>query len=115
MMNRCYKEEYGCNFTSVIPTNIFGPYDNFSIEDGHVIPGLIHKCHIAKERGEDFVIWGSGAPLRQFVFSLDLGRLMVWVMREYEETDPIILSVDEEEEVSIGEVAQMIAEVTSRW
>jgi GDP-L-fucose synthase len=51
VMNKCYKEEYGCNFTSVIPTNIYGPEDNFSIDDGHVIPGLIHKCYLAKKNG----------------------------------------------------------------
>merc|ERR1711998_465559 len=51
VQNRCYKEQYGCNFTSVIPTNIFGPHDNFNIEDGHVLPGLIHKCYTAKQTG----------------------------------------------------------------
>lgn len=58
VMNRCYKEEYGCNFTSIIPTNVYGPYDNFCIEGGHVIPGLIHKCYLAQQTGTDFVIWG---------------------------------------------------------
>jgi GDP-L-fucose synthase len=66
-MNRAYKEEYGCNFTSIIPTNIYGPSDNFSIENGHVIPGLIHKCYIAKRDNTPFSIWGSGTPLRQFM------------------------------------------------
>jgi GDP-L-fucose synthase len=51
VLNHCYNEEYGCNFTSIIPTNIYGPHDNFSIEDGHVIPGLIHKCYTAKKNG----------------------------------------------------------------
>jgi GDP-L-fucose synthase len=110
VMNRCYKEEYGCNFTSIIPTNIYGPHDNFNIEDGHVIPGLIHKCYNAMQaENADFVIWGSGTPLRQFIFSHDLARLTYWVLKNYEETDPIILSVGEEDEVSIGDVAQMIA------
>ncbi|GMH83162.1 hypothetical protein TrVE_jg3744 [Triparma verrucosa] len=104
-MNRAYKEEYGCNFTSIIPTNIYGPSDNFSIENGHVIPGLIHKCFIAKRDGTPFTIWGSGTPLRQFMYSLDLAELTVWVMREYHSADPIIISVDEEAEVSIKDVA----------
>lgn len=68
-MNRAYAEEYGCNFTSIIPTNIYGPHDNFSIKNGHVIPGLIHKCYIAKRDNTPFTIWGSGKPLRQFVYS----------------------------------------------
>lgn len=84
VMNRCYREQYGCRFTSVIPTNVFGPHDNFSIEDGHVIPGLIHKCFLAKRDGHPFVIWGSGSPLRQFIHSMDLGALLVWTLRHYE-------------------------------
>jgi len=110
VLNRCYNEEYGCNFTSIIPTNIYGPHDNFSIEGGHVIPGLIHKCYLAKQNGTDFVIWGSGKPLRQFVYSIDLAKLSIWVMREYHSPEPIILSVGEEDEISIGEVAHLIAE-----
>jgi len=108
-MNRAYAEEYGCNFTSIIPTNIYGPHDNFSIENGHVIPGLIHKCYIAKKENTPFTIWGSGEPLRQFIYSLDLAELAVWVMREYHSPDPITLSVDESAEVSIKDVAYAVA------
>lgn len=108
-MNRAYAEEYGCNFTSIIPTNIYGPYDNFSIQNGHVIPGLIHKCYKSKKEGKPFTIWGSGTPLRQFIYSLDLAELTVWVMREYHSPDPITLSVDEEAEVSIKDVALSVA------
>lgn len=110
VMNRCYSEEYGCTFTSIIPTNVYGPADNYSIEDGHVIPGLIHKCYIAKRDGTPYTIWGTGSPLRQFIHSADLAELTVWVMRSYEEVDPIILSVDEDDEVSIRDVALAIAE-----
>ncbi|KAK2162699.1 hypothetical protein LSH36_93g03041 [Paralvinella palmiformis] len=90
VQNRAYHVQHGCHFTSVIPTNVFGPHDNFSIEDGHVLPGLMNKVYKAK-----------GAPLRQFIYSLDLARLFIWVLREYPEIDPIILSVGEEDEVSI--------------
>jgi len=110
VMNRCYKDQHGCNFTSVVPTNIYGPHDNFNIQDGHVIPGLIHKCYIAKQTGGDFSIWGSGSPLRQFIYSEDLARLMIWTLREYTEVEPIILSVGEKDEVSIKDVALMIAD-----
>ncbi|CAM9217442.1 unnamed protein product [Sphacelaria rigidula] len=109
VLNRCYKEEYGCNFTSVIPTNIYGKHDNFSIDNGHVLPGLIHKCYKAKQAGEDLHVWGTGSPLRQFIYNVDLGALMVWTMRKYESVDPIILSVGEEDEVSIADAAKMIA------
>jgi len=108
-MNRAYAEEYNCNFTSIIPTNIFGPHDNFSIQNGHVIPGLIHKCYLAKQNNTPFTIWGSGTPLRQFIYNLDLAELTVWVMREYHSPDPITLSVDEEAEVSIKDVALAVA------
>jgi len=110
VLNQCYKDEYGCNFTSIIPTNIYGAHDNFSIEDGHVIPGLIHKCYLAKKNGTDLTIWGSGKPLRQFIYSIDLAKLTIWTMRQYHSPEPIILSVGEEDEVSIGRVAELVAE-----
>ncbi|KAK7242028.1 GDP-L-fucose synthase [Aureococcus anophagefferens] len=101
VMNRCYAEEYGCKFTAVIPTNIYGPHDNFSVNGGHVVPGLIHKCYVAKRDGTRVhAVWGSGAPLRQFIYSVDLAALTVWVMRSYDSADSIILSVGEEDEVS---------------
>lgn len=108
-MNRAYAEEYNCNFTSIIPTNIYGPDDNFSIQNGHVIPGLIHKCYIAKKENTSFNIWGSGSPLRQFIYSVDLAELTVWVMRDYHSPEPITLSVDEAAEVSIKDVALSVA------
>ena len=80
---------------------------------------LLHanKCYLAKQSGEPFTVWGSGQPLRQFIFSKDLARLIVWVLFEYEDVEPIILSVDESAEASIAEVAQVgrasIAEVAS--
>jgi GDP-L-fucose synthase len=110
VLNQCYKDEYNCNFTSIIPTNIYGPHDNFGIEDGHVIPGLIHKCYLAKKNGTDLTIWGSGKPLRQFIYSEDLARLTVWTMRSYHSPEPIILSVGEEDEVPISRVAELVAE-----
>lgn len=110
VQNKMYHAQHGMNCTSIIPTNIYGMHDNFSIEDGHVIPGLIHKCYLAKENGTDFTIWGSGSPLRQFIYSHDLARLTVWVLRDYHDVNPIILSVGEEEEVSIADVAKYVAE-----
>jgi GDP-L-fucose synthase len=108
-MNHCYHEQYGVQFTSIIPTNVYGPHDNFNIEDGHVIPGLIHKSYLAKQNNEDFTIWGSGKPVRQFIFSEDLAALTVWVLRSYTEIEPIILCGDEEAETSIADVAGMVA------
>ncbi|TPX39666.1 GDP-L-fucose synthase [Synchytrium endobioticum] len=108
VINKAYHDQHGCQFTSVIPTNIFGPHDNFNLEDSHVIPGLIHKCYLAKKNDTKFIVSGSGTPLRQFIYSYDLARLFVWALRQYKEIDPIILSVGEEEEVTIRQVADAI-------
>ena len=110
VQNRAYHEQHGCQFTSIIPCNVFGPHDNFNVQQGHVIPGLINKAHAAKRDGTVFEIWGTGAPLRQFIYSLDLARLTVWVVREYAEVEPIVLATDEEDEVSIKDVAMMVLE-----
>jgi GDP-L-fucose synthase len=110
VMNKCYNEQYGCNFTSIIPTNIYGPHDNFNIEDGHVIPGLIHKCYLAKQTNSDFNIWGTGKPLRQFIYSHDLAKLIIWTMTNYHSPEPIILSVDEDAEISIADLSEHIAD-----
>lgn len=113
VQNRAYSQQYGRCYTAVIPTNVFGPHDNFSIEDGHVLPGLIHKAYIAQKEGKPLVVWGSGSPRRQFIYSLDLARLFLWVLREYSEVDPIILSVGEDDEVSIKEAAEAVVESLS--
>ena len=109
VLNRAYSREHGLRCTAVIPTNIYGAHDNFSIEAGHVVPGLVHKCLRAQREGADFVVWGSGAPLRQFIHAADLAALTVWALREYDSVEPIILSVDEADEVSIADVARLVA------
>lgn len=111
VQNRLYYNEYGCKFTSVIPTNIFGPFDNFSLTEGHVIPSLIHKCFLARKLDQPFVVAGSGTPLRQFIYSMDLAKLLAWTLDSYDDVSPIILSVDEADEVSIRHVATAIANV----
>ena len=68
---RAYREQYGLNYVSVIPTNVYGPNDNFNIDNGHVLPALIHKCYLAKNNNTDFSVWGSGKPLREFIYSED--------------------------------------------
>ena len=107
--SKAYREQYGDNFICVIPTNIYGENDNYSLEDGHVIPALIHKCHIAKQNKEPFVVRGTGKPLRQFIYSRDLARLLLWVLESYNDKESIILSVSENDEISIKDVATLIA------
>ena len=106
---RAYKEQYGLNYKSVIPTNIYGPNDNYDIINGHVVPSLIHKCYLARENKTDFTIWGSGKPLREFIFSRDVARLTEWVLENYEENEPIILSTSDE--ISIKDVVDIIIEI----
>merc|ERR1711909_78233 len=110
VQNKAYHEQHGCQFTSIVPCNVFGPHDNFNVQQGHIIPGTHQQSLEAKKNGTPFEIWGTGSPLRQFIYSLDLARLFVWVLREYEEVEPVILATDEEDEVSIKEVAEMILE-----
>jgi len=108
VQNHAYKEEFGCNFTSAIPTNVFGPYDNYDLEDAHVIPALVHKCYLAKKNNSPFIIGGTGKPLRQFIYSRDLAKMFIWMLREYDDVEPVILSVGEKEEVTIKQVADAI-------
>jgi len=106
---RLYRENAGCDFVCVVPTNIYGKFDNFSLEDAHVLPALIHKCFLAKQDNIDFVVKGSGTPLRQFILSTDLAKLIMCVLLSSEPIDNIILSVGEEDEVSIETIARLIA------
>ncbi|BES97285.1 unnamed protein product [Nesidiocoris tenuis] len=110
VLNRGYHEQHKKMFTSVVPCNVFGPWDNFNEEHSHVIPGLIRKLHKSTNEGSaTFTVFGSGKPLRQFIYSLDLARLIVIVLRQYNDVEPIILSVDEESEISIADTAKAIA------
>ena len=109
VQSKAYQEQYNDNFVCVIPTNIYGENDNYSLEDGHVIPALIHKCYLAKQNKEKFVVRGTGKPLRQFIYSLDLAKLILWVLESYHEKESIILSVGEDAEMSIGDVARLVA------
>ena len=68
--SRAYRDQYNDNFISIIPTNIYGPNDNFNLEDSHVIPGLIHNCYLSKQNNKDFIVRGTGRPLRQiYIFN----------------------------------------------
>jgi GDP-L-fucose synthase len=110
--NKAFRDQHGCNFTSVIPTNIYGPNDNFS-EGCHFIPSIIKRVSTAQKSGSlQIVVPGSGRALRQFIYSRDLARLIVWVLRNYNSSEPIILSVDESNEVSIKDVVHLVCEIS---
>jgi GDP-L-fucose synthase len=105
---KCYSSECGVNFNCIIPTNIYGPNDNFNLFDSHVIPGLIHKCYLAKRDSMPFVVKGSGNPLRQFIYSEDVARLIMKILLSGT-NESFILSPSEEH--SIKDVAMLISEV----
>lgn len=106
---RAYNEQYGLNYFSVIPCNIYGPSDNYNLETGHVIPMLIHKMYMAKRDNTEFRVWGSGKPLREFIFSEDVAKLTRLLYDHYEGSDPVILSTSEE--ISIGSIVEMLADI----
>jgi GDP-L-fucose synthase len=101
-----YRKEWGCNYIIVMPTNIYGPCDNWSIKDGHVIPSLIHKIYLAKLNKEPLHVWGTGKPLREFIFSEDVAKLSLWALEEYNEELPIIISSSEE--ISIKKLVRLL-------
>ena len=103
---KCYNQEFGTQFFCIIPTNIYGPDDNFNLEDSHVIPGLVHKCFLAQEENKPFIVQGSGKPLRQFIYSRDVAKIIIELIKTYDSTESIIISPTEE--YSIGDVANLI-------
>ena len=105
---RAYREQYNINYTSIIPSNIYGPNDNFSLEHGHVMPMLIHKLYLAKKNKTDFIVWGSGKPLREFIYSKDIAKIAEWVLFNYKGTDPLIVSGDEE--ISIKDLVGILVD-----
>jgi GDP-L-fucose synthase len=105
-----YRAQYGCNFISVMPTNLYGPNDNYDLNTSHVLPALIRKIHEAKVRGDaSVVIWGTGKPRREFLHADDLADACVHLMEQY--NDPGLVNIGTGEDVEIGELAKMIREV----
>ncbi len=105
-----YRHQYGCNFISVMPTNLYGYNDNYHPEYSHVLPALIRRFHQAKEKGEPSVtIWGSGTPRREFLFADDLGDACVFLMEQYNEAG--FINVGTGEDLSIAELAELVREI----
>jgi GDP-L-fucose synthase len=105
-----YRQQYGANFIVGIPANAFGPDDDFSLDNSHVIPALLRKMHEAKAQSADQVeIWGTGAPRREFIFADDLAEACIFVMQHYAGAEPINLGGGED--VSIRELADLALKV----
>lgn len=102
-----YHDQYGCNFISVMPTNLYGFNDNYDLQSSHVLPALIRKFHEAKERNESqVVIWGSGSPLREFMHADDLAEACLYLMDHYNGRSPVNVGVGED--ISIIQLAELI-------
>ncbi len=107
-MCQAYHRQHGCNFISAMPTNLYGHGDNYHPENSHVIPGLIRRIHEAKAAGaSEVVIWGTGTPLREFMFADDLASACVFLMEQYD--DPTLINIGTGEECSIRQLAELIA------
>ena len=104
-----YRRQYGCNFISVMPANLYGPGDNFDLDNSHVLPALLRKFHEAKVKNHDSVtIWGSGAPRREFLFVDDLAEACVFLMQQYNEAG--IVNIGTGQDQTIAELAAMVAD-----
>jgi GDP-L-fucose synthase len=109
VQSSAYNKQFKSNYIVAIPTNIYGPNDNFSLLEGHVVPALIHKTYLAKKNRTNLSIWGSGSPLREFVYSSDIAKLTLWAIEHYHEESPIIFSSGIE--VSILELTELVAKI----
>lgn len=108
-MCQAYKKQYGFNAISIMPTNLYGPGDNFNLENSHVMPALIRKFHDAKEAGADKVeVWGTGTPRREFLHVDDMADASVYLMNHYNENEIVNIGVGED--VSIKELAELVKE-----
>jgi len=108
-----YNRQYGTNFMSVMPTNLYGLGDNYDLQNSHVLPALIRKMHEAKARGaKEVVVWGSGTPKREFLYSEDLADACVFLMEKYNASDiGEFINIGTGREITIRELAELIAEV----
>lgn len=109
-MCQYFNKQYGTKFISVMPTNLYGPYDNFHPENSHVMPALIRRFHEAKVNGaKEVVVWGSGKPLREFLYSEDMADACIYLMENYEGND--FFNIGTGKEITIKGLAELIKEV----
>lgn len=109
MMCQAYHEQYGANFISCMPTNLYGPNDNFDLASSHVLPALISKFYTAKLEGKkEVVVWGTGTPYREFLYVDDLADAVLFLMNHYEGNE--IINIGTGQDISIADLAQLIKE-----
>jgi GDP-L-fucose synthase len=109
-MCQAYRKQYGFSAICLMPTNLYGPGDNFDLQTSHVLPALIHKFHDAKKAGDDSVtIWGTGSPSREFLYVDDLASAVVFLARNYDEEK--IVNVGVGEDIRIEDLAKLISRI----
>ena len=109
-MCEAYRAQYGCDFISVMPTNLYGPNDNYDLENSHVLPAMIRKFQEAKERGDaSMTLWGTGAPMREFLYADDLAEACVYLMETY--SDAELVNIGTGIDVTIKELAETVKEI----
>jgi GDP-L-fucose synthase len=109
-MCESYRDQYGCNFISVMPTNLYGPNDNYDLNNSHVLPALIRKFHEAKiNKLQEVICWGSGTPKREFLHTDDLSRACVYLMKSYNDKQFVNIGVGTD--LSIKELAEMVSKI----
>jgi len=108
-MCQAYREQYGFNAISLMPTNLYGPNDNFDLETSHVLPALMRKCHEGKAEGKRMDVWGSGLVMREFLHVDDLADACLFLMNNYD--DPEIVNVGTGNDLSINELVSIISDV----
>lgn len=109
-MCQSYRDQYGCNFVAVMPTNLYGPNDNYDLENSHVLPALLRKFHEAKvAQAKEVTVWGTGKAMREFMYVDDMARACILVMQKYDNRE--IINIGTGEDITIRQLAKTIKEV----
>lgn len=109
-MCEAYRAQYGCNYISVMPTNLYGPNDNYDLQNSHVLPAMIRKFHEAKARGDQSMeLWGTGSPMREFLYADDLAEACLFLMETYNEAE--LVNIGTGVDVTIKELAETVQKI----
>lgn len=104
--SRAIRQQYGLNYITAVPNNLYGPNDNFDLENGHVIPAIIRKAKESNDSGKRLSLWGSGRPLREFTYSEDIANILLFLLKNYD--SPVPINIGSTKEVSIRDVCEII-------
>jgi GDP-L-fucose synthase len=109
IQSQAYRQQYGCNFITAVPNNLFGENDNYDLENAHVIPAIMHKLYLAQQKDTDVHLWGDGTSLREFTYSLDLAKILLFLLKYYNDPKPI--NIGNIGEHSILQIVELISKI----